>query len=423
MLNNKSTIRAWTFYDWANSAYSLIITSAFFPAYYTAIAPDTVSIFDLNISKGALASYSIALSFLVIAILSPILSAIADTRGNKKSFMKFFCYLGAASCMLLAFFDKSMGANYVWYGILFSIIASIGYCGSIVFYNAFLPEIASKDEQDRVSAKGFAMGYIGSVLLMIACFIFILLNEKFQWFSDDIPVKTSFVAVGLWWIGFAQIPFKVLKEEVPEDVNHTSIWKGYQELQLVFRSLTHTPQLKRFLASFFFYNMGVQTVMYMATYFASDELKMKTPELMTTILIIQVVAILGARLFAYLSHRWGNKSALLLLVIIWIGICYAAYFVKLATEFYAIAFAVGMVMGGIQSLSRSTYSKLLPSTHDTASYFSFYDVCDKMGIVIGTLSFGLVSDLAGGMRNSTLALSLYFIIGLMLLLRLKKVVT
>ena len=423
MLDDKKTIRAWTYYDWANSAYSLIITSAIFPAYYTAVAPSFLSLFGIQISRASLASYSIAFSFLLITILSPLLSSIADYKGNKKAFMKFFCALGSLSCMAMYFFDKEiLGNYYVWFGILCSVIASIGYCGSIVFYNAFLPEIASKKNQDGVSAKGFSMGYIGSVLLMIICFAFILLNDYFHWELGSLPVRFSFVAVGIWWLGFAQITFNGLQESPKEkqNIENSSLLNGYKELQTVFKNLTHNPTLKKFLLSFFFYNMGVQTVMYMATYFASDELKMETTQLLSVVLIIQLVAILGAKLFAYISSEKGNILALILLILSWIGICFAAFFVKTVGEFYGIAFAVGMVMGGIQSLSRSTYSKLLPITEDTASYFSFFDVCEKVGIVIGTLSFGLVADQLGGMRNSTIALSIYFIIGLLLLLRLSK---
>jgi MFS transporter, UMF1 family len=422
-MNNPKVIKAWTFYDWANSAYSLIITSAIFPLYYSGTAPDFISFFGYNISRAAMASYSIAFSFLIIAIISPLLSSIADARGNKKTFMKFFCYMGALACMALFFFDKEkLGTSFVWFGIICSVIASIGYCGSIVFYNAFLPEIASKDEQDKVSAKGFSMGYIGSVILMVICFVFILLNDNFHWFVKNTPPRISFVLVGLWWIGFAQITFQTLIEKEKKHVKLTSltIFNGYKELQLVFKNLVHTPSLKFFLTSFFFYNMGVQTVMYMATYFASDELHLETMQLLSVVLIIQLVAILGAFLFSKMSKLKGNKVALVALILIWIGICIFAYFVKTANEFYGLAFLVGMVMGGIQSLSRSTYSKLLPQTDDTASYFSFYDVCEKIGIVIGTLSFGIVADSLGGMRNSTLALSAYFIVGLILLMRLSN---
>lgn len=422
-LNNKKTIRAWAFYDWANSAYSLIITSAIFPAYYTAIVAKEVLVFGKPLLAASLASYAIAFSFLIIAFLSPILSSIADYRGNKKKFMKFFCYLGALACIGMFFFKKdASGQVNVFWGIFCSVLASIGYCGSIVFYNAFLPEIADKEQQDRVSAKGFAWGYIGSVILMIVCMVFIVLDEKLNWKLGSLPARFSFVAVGLWWILFAQIPFQVLKEEKKEhrDKSKFFLYEGYSELRKVWNEMNHFVELKKFLVAFFFYNMGVQTVMYMATYFAAEELQLENIQLLSVVLIIQLVAILGAWLFAKISTSYGNKSALLTLVVIWIGICIAAYWVRSANEFYLLAFTVGMVMGGIQSLSRSTYSKLLPQTDDTASYFSFFDVCDKIGIVIGTLSFGVIAQIMGGMRNSTLGLMVFFLIGFVLLFRIKK---
>ncbi len=423
-MDDKKIIRAWTYYDWANSAYSLIITSAIFPAYYTAIVPKSIELFGRHFNRSAMASFSISFSFLLIALLSPILSSMADYKGNKKAFMRFFCYLGSLACMALFFFEKdSAGQPNVIFGLICSIIASIGYCGSIVFYNAFLPEIASKEKQDDVSAKGFAMGYIGSVILMVFCFMFILLNDHLQWGLGTLPVRLSFLMVGIWWIAFAQITFSTLTETRKEHTNnHRSILlNGYKELQQVWRSLTHAPELKKFLLAFFFFNMGVQTVMYMATYFASDELKMETTQLLTVVLIIQLVAIAGARLFAKLSDSKGNTFSLMTLIIIWIGICISSYYIKTIIQFNTLAFCVGMVMGGIQSLSRSTYSKLLPHTKDTASYFSFYDVCEKVGIVIGTLSFGIIAESLGGMRNSTIGLSVYFIIGLCLLFRMKNI--
>ncbi len=422
-LNDPKTIRAWTYYDWANSAYSLVITTAIFPLYYNSIVDDKINIFGVNVNSESLVSYSISLSFLIIAVLSPILSSIADYRGNKKSFMKFFCYLGAAACGAMFFFSKENGhqAN-VFFGLGCSIIASIGYCGSIVFYNAFLPEVASKDRQDAVSAKGFAMGYIGSVLLMLVCFAFIMLDKEMNWNLGSYPARISFVMVGIWWILFAQIPLNRLTETKKHTTHKTKdlVKNGYNELRKVWHELRHYPALKKYLFSFFFYNMGVQTVMYMATYFASRELKMEATQLLSVVLIIQIVAIGGAWLFAKISNRFGNKASLLSLVIVWIGICFIAFYVQTVMQFYFLAFTVGMVMGGIQSMSRSTYSKLLPETQDTASYFSFYDVCEKLGIMIGTLSFGLIAQLMGGMRNSALGLSCYFIVGLVLLLRIKR---
>jgi MFS transporter, UMF1 family len=410
----KKVINGWAMYDWANSTYSLVITSTIFPAYYSAIAPKEIELFGRSFQKDALASYAISLSFLIIAILSPILSSIADYKGNKKSFMKFFCYLGSAACLLMIFFtDKNIG-----FGLFLSMVATIGYCGSIVFYNAYLPEIAAEEDQDRVSAKGYALGYIGSVILMVLCLGVITLNDKMHLGWGSWPARFSFLSVGLWWAGFAQVTFKVLppskaSEQHPE---HNIFVNGFYELKKVWYQLKHYPILNKYLLSFFFYNMGVQTVMYMATYFAADEIKMESTQLIVTILIIQLVAIFGAYLFSLLSRLTNNIITLLIAILGWVGICIFAYFTKTAMQFYLLALCVGLVMGGIQSMSRSTYSKLLPETKDTASYFSFYDVCDKIGTVIGTLTFGLVSEISHGMRNSVLALMVYFIIGFVLLL-------
>jgi Permeases of the major facilitator superfamily len=411
---SKKVINSWAMYDWANSAYSLIISSAIFPSYYTFIAPEHVRFAGRTFERTALASYAISFSFLIIAILSPILSSIADYKGNKKSFMQFFCYLGSAACIGLTF----LTAENISFGITCAIIGSIGFCGSIVFYNAYLPEIAAEEDQDRVSAKGFAMGYVGSVLLMIVCLAAIISNDVLKLGWGAWPTRLSFLAVGLWWAGFAQITFRNLPPSRPSlQVPQRSIFtNGYYELRKVWEQLKTYPITKRFLSSFFFYNMGVQTVMYMATYFASAELKLESFQLIITVLIIQLVAIGGALMFSRLSKRTGNIFTLGVIIVIWIGVCYFASIVTTVTQFYGLAFTVGMVMGGIQSMSRSTYSKLLPPTKDTASYFSFYDVCDKVGTVIGTLSFGFVSEFLGGMRNSVLALMTFFIIGGILLI-------
>ncbi len=411
---SKKVINGWAMYDWANSAYSLIITSAIFPTYYTIVAPEHVEFIGRSYNRASLASYSIAFSFLIIAFLSPILSSIADYKGNKKAFMQFFCYLGSAACIGLTF----LTSKNISFGIICSIFGSIGFCGSIVFYNAYLPEIAAEEDQDRVSAKGFALGYVGSVLLMIICLAVIMLNDSMKWGLGAWPTRLSFLAVGLWWAGFAQITFNRLPPSKAslQRPERSILTNGFYELKKVWIQLKSYPVTKRFLTSFFFYNMGVQTVMYLATYFASQELKLQTAQLIITVLIIQLVAIGGALIFSRISNRIGNIYTLFILILVWVGICIFAYFVRTVNQFYGLAFAVGMVMGGIQSMSRSTYSKLLPPTKDTASYFSFFDVCDKIGTVIGTLSFGYVSEFFGGMRNSVLALMSFFIIGGILLL-------
>lgn len=422
---NKKVIRAWTFYDWANSAYSLVITSTLFPIYFSAITTTenskSVVFLGRTYNSDSLQSYSISIAFLVIAALSPMLSSIADYSGKKRKFMFFFSTMGAIACSSMYFFTD---LETLWIGVFGSVFAAIGFAGSIVFYNAFLPEICEPEDHDRVSARGFAMGYIGSSLLLIFCLTMVMFPQWYGDISSGLATRLGFLLVGVWWFGFAQITFNNLPEIPTNLKSDKSIFvKGYDELKIVWLQLNNTPRIKRFLASFFFYNMGTQTVMYVATLFGASELKLDTSILIAIILIIQFVAIAGAFLFSTLSKKYGNVKALLIAIFVWILICIAAYFcdekygVNEQNFFIGLAAVVGMVMGGIQSLSRSTYSKLLPETKDHASYFSFYDVCDKIGTVVGTFAFGFINELSGSMRNSIVVLAIFFIVGIILLLR------
>ncbi|MDB5136026.1 MAG: transporter [Mucilaginibacter sp.] len=420
--NNKRTIRAWAMFDWANSAYNLVITSTIFPAYYVAITANKntggrVTFFGHQFVNTALSDYTLAAAYLVIALLLPILTSIADYRGNKKIFMQFFTWLGSISCCALYFFKfDTLEISMIFFGL-----AAIGYSGGFVFYNSYLPEIATLDMQDSVSAKGFTYGYIGSVLLQLICFAFVLSPKTFGITDASFPARLSFLLVGIWWIGFAYIPFTILPKGSPNAKTHTHdlIRGGFVELNKVWRRVKKMPVLKRYLPAFFFYSMGVQTIMLVATSFGAKELKMETSSLIQIILIIQLVAIGGATLMSKLSDKYGNIKVLMNVVIIWILVCIAAYFTTSATQFYILAIVVGLVMGGIQSLSRSTYSKLIPQDiPDSASFFSFYDVTEKLAIVGGMFSFGLVDDITNSMRNSALVLCIYFIVGLILLISL-----
>ena len=421
-LNNPRTIRAWYMYDWANSVYSLVITSAIFPVYYKAVAQsngsDLVDFFGFSIRNSVLYSYALSFSFLIVSAILPLLSGVADYTGNKKMFMKFFVWLGALSCMGLYFFND---VSRLEWGILCSVLASIGYSASLVFYDAYLPEIVTEDRYDVTSAKGYAMGYYGSVVLMILCIVII---EQYQLFGFSVQgnaVRTSFLLVGAWWIGFAFIPFTILPDNPYNQKPSGNIWtQGYEELRKVWQSLKKTPDLKRFLTAFFFYNMGVQTVMYLAALFGTDVLHLESGKLIQTVLLIQLVGSVGAWLFARLSKAKGNRFSLSMMITIWILICVGAYFIQNEYQFYALACVVGLVMGGIQALSRATYSKLIPQqTVDHASYFSFYDVTYNLSIVFGTFSYGLIYHITEDMRNSALALALYFIIGMLVLFTVK----
>jgi MFS transporter, UMF1 family len=417
--NDSKTIGAWTMYDWANSAFSLVITSTIFPIYYTDIAGSAVSFFGYSLDSSALFSFSISFSFLFIAIINPLLTAIADFSGRKKQFMQFFCYLGAFSCIMLAFFVKET----FWLGIIAFIFGLIGFSGSLVFYNSYLPEIASEDRMDSVSARGYSMGYIGSVILLVFNLALILNSDKLGT-DKGILTRISFALTGIWWAGFAQITFAKLpktSQKTTTKSNTNWILNGFNELKKVFGELKHRPTLKKFLLAFFLYNTGVQTVLFVATIFGKDELKLSSSSLITTILLLQIVAILGAYLFSLLSKKIGNIGALTICCTIWIGVCVGAYFTQTENQFYLLAAVVGSIMGGVQSLSRSTYAKFIPqNTHDTASYFSFYDFSDKVSTVLGTLAFGLIDAITGSMRYSVLALMVFFILGVIFLMLVPK---
>jgi UMF1 family MFS transporter len=423
----KKVINGWAMYDWANSVYNLVITSTIFPAYYEAVTGDgndhtivdKIKIGNYEFSNTALYNYVLGIAFVIVAILSPILSSVADYRGNKKQFLRFFCTMGALSCASLYFFDK----DHIYGGLISVIIACIGFWSSLVFYNSYLPEIAAPEDRDRVSAKGFMMGYIGSVLLQLICFVFVLKPELFG-ITVGKASQISFLLVGIWWIGFGWLAIARLPDGKGVRGAHTKnlLTQGYKELHKVWLELKTQPTLKRFLTAFFFYNMGVQTVMLAATLYGKSELNIPTTNLILAILIIQVVAIPGAHIMAKFASKWGNFNTLMTAVVIWIGGCVMGYYLprNSVIPFYTLAVVVGFVMGGIQSVSRSTYSKLMPVTHDTTSYFSFYDVTEKIAIVIGMFSFGYINELTGSQRNSVLALTLFFIVGFILLYRTSK---
>lgn len=420
--NNKKTIWAWSMFDWANQSYNMVITSTIFPAYYVAITAnkqngDMVSFFGHKYVNTVLSNYILGLSYLIIVAILPVLTSIADYRGHKKLYMQLFTWLGSLSCAGLFFFTMdTFNFSMICFGL-----ASIGYCGGFVFYNSYLPQIATIDRQDAVSAKGFIYGFAGSVVVQIICFIFVLSPHTFGITNETLPARISFLVVALWWIGFSLIPFYLLPKGTPNAGSHeyNVFTGGFKELAKVWQRVKELPLLKRFLPAFFFYSVGVQTILLVAANFGAKELHMTDESLISIILIIQLVAIIGASLTARLSSRYGNVKVLAAIVGMWSLICAGVYFIANARQFYIAAVLVGVVMGGVQSLSRSTYSKFIPQNiPDTASYFSFYDVTEKLSIVIGLFTFGFVEAVTHEMRNSALVLDGFFVTGLLLLLSL-----
>lgn len=423
----KKVLNAWAFYDWANSVYALVISSSIFPLFYGALFrldnKTSASFFGIDTPSESIISYITAIGFLIIAIISPLLSGVADFLGNKKFFLKLFCFIGSLSCMMLYFFNLEN----LYTSLFFYLLALIGFWGSLVFYNSYLPDIAFPEQQDAVSAKGYSLGYLGSVILLLINLAMIM---KGEWFGIDSPMqamKISFVLVGLWWLGFSQISYRKLPNfRNSNKINSQAFLSGFKELKNIFNQLKNFPVLKGYLGAFFVYSMAVQTVMIIAAYFGEKEVQWESDDqrqtgLIVSILLIQLIAVIGAILTSKLSKRIGNLNALILINAAWIFICVCAYFVVKPVSFYIVAAMVGLVMGGIQSLSRSTYSKLLPqSTKDTTSFFSFYDVTEKIGIVIGMFIYGVIAQVTGKMQNAILFLIVFFAVGIFLLIKTAK---
>jgi UMF1 family MFS transporter len=424
----KKVINGWAMYDWANSVYNLVITSTIFPAYFESITGDNneateidkVTFLGRTFVNTSLYNYALAFAILIVAISLPILSSIADYRGTKKRFLSAFSACGSIACMCLYFFAD---LSTLTIGIIGMILACICYWSSLVFYNSYLPEIAAPEDRDRVSARGFSFGYIGSVILQIICFVFVLKPELFGTTTGGAS-RFSFLLVGLWWFIFSRYSLSRLPKGTPlyEDKPANIFTSGFIELKKVAKELKHTPILQKFLTSFFFISMGVQTIMLAATLYGKKELGIPTENLILAILIIQLVAIAGAIGISRLSAKIGNLPTLMICTVVWILLCVAGYLLPKGgiMQFYILAFFVGLVMGGIQSLTRSTFAKLMPETKDTASYFSFYDVTEKIAIVIGMFSFGFITELTGSQRTSVLAVALFFIVGLVFLFLAKK---
>lgn len=421
--NDRKTINAWAMYDWANSAYALVVISAIFPTYYNNITEvngsSVIKILGFSIENTAAYSISLGIAFGIVALISPLLSSISDNRGNHRSFMRFFCYLGAGGCMILFFFSDS---GLVLLGLAGLMLATIGYSGSIVFYNSYLPAIASEDRQDKVSARGYAFGYIGATTLLLLNLIFILNPNLFGVTDTNFFPRLSFLFTGIWWLGFAQITFNVLPKGIyAAKTSGHNLLNGYIELHKVFMQLKSHLKLRTFLIAFFFYAMGVQTVMFMAASFGEKEIHLGLTQLIITVLVLEYLGIGGAFLFAWISRVTSNFTALIIAVTIWIFICIGSYFIVTPTHFYIAAFFIGIVMGGIQSLSRSTYAKMIPKTEHNAAFFSFYDVSEKVAIMCGLIMFGTLDNVTGSMRNSITALVLWFVIGLIFLFLVRKI--
>ena len=411
--NDKKIVTGWAFYDWANSAFNLVISTAVFPPFFVVMAPETFRIFGGDLARDSVYSFSISIAYLLIALLLPFLSGIADYSGRRKSFLKFFTFLGAFGCIALFFFDSQDRSVFA---LTAYIIGTVGFGSSLVFYNSYLPDIATDDQHDKVSAKGYAYGYVGSVILLVAILGMIQYHEALGFESEQLPIRIGFLLVGVWWIGFAMIPFSRLPSDLSKKVDSKVFFRGFEEVLVVGKKLLLQKSKVLFLTSYFFYIAGVNIVILLASLFAKVELEFGSSELIALILLLQFLAGIGAFLFAFVSDKFGNKVSLMIQLVIWIIICIAAFFVVDKMMFYIISIFVGLVFGGIQSLSRSTYSKMIDDPDvPLTTYFSFYQVLTFLSIVMGTLLFGGISQLTGNLRHPVLFTTVFFILGLIFL--------
>jgi len=424
---SKRARRGWAFYDWANSVYSLVIATAVFPIYYGAVTTgendNLVRFLGIEWENTVIYSYCLSFSFLVVALLSPLLSGIADYSGAKKRFLQVFCYVGALACGGLYFFN---GEN-VALALVLTIVASVGFWGSLVFYNAYLPEVAFEEQQDATSAMGFSFGYFGATLLLVFNLAMILQPEVFGLQDSGQASRISFLMVAVWWIGFAQVTFRRLPDRTkPGRLTRTILGNGYKALREVWNQLAAMPGVKRFLTAFFLLSVGVQTIIYVASLFGEKELNLDSTYLIGSIILIQILGIVGAQLFSHLSARFGNIKALMVSLVVWASMGGVAFALRaddplVEYKFLALGSAVGLVLGGVQALARSTYSKMLPQDSSKhTSFFSFYDVTEKVAIILGTFIYGLLESITGNMRTSVVALSSFFVLSILVLLPIRK---
>jgi len=417
-LNDKRVENAWAMFDWANSAYALVITTAVFPVYFTLVTEDSFALFGRVMKNDELLSYTISFAYVVIAFTLPLLSGIADYGGKRMSYMKYFTWMGALACASLFFFQ---GMDTLWIGLAGCAIAVIGFAGGQIFYNSFLPLIVTEEHYDRVSAKGFSRGYFGSVILLVVILAMIQFHQSLGFENELGVMRIGFIMVGVWWIGWAQIPFRRLPQHQSRGEQVNLITKGFNELKKVFQSLKHQRNTKLFLGSFACYIAAVQTVIAMASVFAVKELGFESSELIMLILMLQLIGAVGAWLFSRMSTMFGNKASLMTIIVIWTLVIVASYFTTTKPQYYVVACVVGLVMGGVQSMSRSTYSKLIPATEEnSSSYFSFFDVLEKISVSIGLLIFGIITGMYD-MRTAILSLIVFFVVSLILLSLVKVV--
>ena len=407
-------------YDWANSAFATSILAAILPVYFATLVPEegiAVQWGTLKITTraSALWAYGVSFSFFVTALTAPILGALADFSGTKKKFLFVFTYFGATLASLLYF----VRSGDYWLCLGLFIAANIGFAGSITFYNAFLPEVATEKKMDWVSGKGYAFGYIGGGLLLAIHMLIINYHECLGIPDRALSIRISLSSVGIWW-GLFAIPLFLWVPEIkrPHDQRQKFSYFTYGFIRFfrTLRSFRNYQDLLWFLVAFLIYNDGIQTVIAMAAIFGKTALGLDTGTLIGTLLMTQFVAFPGALMFAKLSQRIQPKGAIIVTLMLWIGIVTYAYFLRSAIEFWILGGVVGLVLGGSQAISRSLYAQLIPRDRP-AEFFGFFSISAKFASIFGPLIFGLITDLSENPRSAIVSLVLFFVVGMVLLSR------
>ena len=424
--NDKRTIFGWCMYDWANSAYATTVMTALLPNYFAraVVGPEGIQIGNTVVSATSLWGYLVSTAALFVFLCAPVLGAISDFSSAKKKFLTAFAYTGSLFVILLYFCQT--GA--VWQTAIFFLISQIGFVGANVFYDAFLPQIASDDKMDWVSSKGFSFGYIGGGL-QFAIALGLVAGHEVIGVSQGVAARIGMTMAGLWWAGFTLFMLKCLKEAeaveaMPEKYRSTPKVIAYVLIGLArtFATMKKVGRFKPlllFLFAFMIYNDGIQTVINMATIYGTETLGLSTTVLMTTLLAIQIIAAGGALLFSQIAGKIGTKRAVMLSLVLWSGIVTYAYFLHTASEYFILGVFVGIVLGGSQALSRSFYGAMVPE-EASAEFYGFYSVFSKFSAIWGPLAFAVIRQVTGTARLSIISLMAFFIVGLILLSRVDE---
>lgn len=413
--------RAWYFYDWANSAFPTTVLTVFIGPYLTTLAKAAadrdgfVYPLGVKVAPESFFPYVVSLSVLLQVVFLPLLGAVADYSHFKKQMLGFFAYIGAFATMAMYFLQST---DYLLGGVLF-IVANLSFGASVVFYNAFLIDIAGLEERDHVSSMGWALGYIGGGILLTLNLLLLAKSTEVG-LSIATAVRINLASAGVWWAIFTVVPLTVLKQrqppkQLPPGEHYLIV--GVRQFRDTLSKIRLHREAMLFLIAYLVYNDGIQTVVSLASVFGQEELGLSITSLATAILLVQFVGFFGAILFNYIARAISAKRAIIISLLIWIGtLVYAYAFLKTTRDFYVMAAAIAIVLGGSQALSRSVYSLMIPQGHES-EYFGIYEISDRGTSWLGPLLFGLALQLTGSYRVAILSLIVFFVVGLLVLLR------